>query len=116
MSRDTDVSAFRHLMRVRLGVKGPKGQLLRCSKREGGGTYWKVKLDSGEWVWPDGIIIDGPGDRVGTCAECGLPFMSPSPVPPICGVCDEKLFGTQQRASEPAEYQGARARGPSRRR
>ena len=95
-----DTSAFRHYLRVRLGVTGPKGRLLRCEKRDGG-SYWKVKLDSGEWVWPDGLIVDGPGDRVGTCGDCGLSFMSTGALA-LCPICDEAAFGTASRATEPA--------------
>jgi hypothetical protein len=108
MSRPkVDESAFRHYMRVRMGATGPTGRLLRCARRNGGGHYWKVHLDSGEWVWPDGLVIDGPGDRVAVCAECELPFMTKGDEP-LCAYCDEKLFGTSVRASEPPDDPVAR--------
>lgn len=102
-----DTSAFRHYMRVRMGVSGPTGRLLRCTKRDGGGTYWKVRLDSGEWVWPDRLVLDGPGDRVATCADCGLPFMTNS-AEVLCPYCDEAAFGSKARAAEPTEDATAR--------
>jgi hypothetical protein len=94
-----DESAFRHGTRVRLGATGPKGRLLRCAKRDGTGSYWKVRLDRGDWVWPEGLVLDGPGDRVATCAECALPFLSID-VEVLCPRCDERVHGTAARAAE----------------
>lgn len=115
MSHPTrDESGYRHRMRVRIGVNGTKGVLLQCgpSKRTGL-PYWKVKLSTGEWMWPADLIIDGPGDRVGTCAECGMRFMTETPEP-ICKGCDEKLFGTKQRAQETGLEQRVRWRSEER--
>jgi hypothetical protein len=92
MKRDRDESSYRHYMRVRMGATGPKGRLLKCKKRDGSGYFWKVKLDSGEWVWPDGLVLDGPGDRVATCGDCGIAFMADGRSP-LCPTCDESAFG-----------------------
>src|SRR5690242_104845 len=112
----TNESAFRPNMRVRLGPNGPAGYLRHCEKKDRSGWYWKVKLLTGEWAWPADIHIDGPGDRVSTCRDCGLPFLSVNHGEPLCRYCSEEAFGTQQRAQEPAEYAGLRPHGPSRRR
>lgn len=114
-TRDRDESAYRHYTRVRIGITGPQGRLMRCAKKDGSGHYWKVRLDTGEWMWPADLILDGPGDRVAACAECGMRFMTTEPAV-LCPGCDEKLFGTQQRAEEPDDIQGMRNRGPYRRR
>jgi hypothetical protein len=102
MALEIPRSAFRHLLRVRIGATGPRGRLYKCTTRDGSRRYWKVKLASGAWVWPHGLIIDGLGDHVSTCAECESPFMSKRPEV-LCSTCDELLFGTQQRASEPPD-------------
>lgn len=115
MSGHRDESGFRHLMRVRLGVNGAPGRLLHCEKKDKSGWYWKVKLDTGEWVWPEGLVIDGPGDLLATCQDCRLPFLCKVDAP-LCPYCDEHAHGTQQRADEHQEYAGVRPRGPSRRR
>lgn len=61
-------SCFGHRDRVLVGANRAPGRLMRCeSKKPGGGEYWKVLLDSGEWVWPDRIVLAGEGDRVGIC-------------------------------------------------
>lgn len=93
-------TGYRHLLRVRIGVHGPKGRLTKCARKDGTGFYWKVRLDSGEWVWPADLVIDGPGDGVARCAECEMRFMCTAVVP-LCPGCDEQMFGTQQRAAEP---------------
>lgn len=87
-------SSFRHYMRVRIGVDGPKGRLLRCEKRDHSDFYWRIKLQSGEWVWPDErMILDGPGTHVVTCGDCEIRFMSDGRSP-LCPSCDPKAFGT----------------------
>jgi hypothetical protein len=101
-SRTTD--AFRHGLRVRMGVTGPTGMLLQCEKKDGRGTYWKVRLQSGDWVWPEGLIVDGPGDQVAVCAQCTLPFMTTTRGDGlVCARCDEEIFGTRARAAAPRD-------------
>ena len=92
---------YRHYARVRIGTKdGPKGRLLRCeSKRLKSGHYWKVKLDDGRWVPAVDVILDGPGEKVSTCAECGLRFISEAGGG-LCGYCDNLIFGTQDQTRE----------------
>jgi hypothetical protein len=104
-SRTTDDPRFRHGLRVRVGgATGAKGMLLRCERRDGTGHYWKVRLQSGAWVWPDGLILDGVGDQVAVCEQCGLRFMTTKVGDGLlCARCDEELFGTQTRAVEPRD-------------
>ncbi len=86
-------AGFRHGMRVRIArLDGPKGVLLRCERRDGGGFYWKVRLQSGEWIFPDNLIVDGRGDRVGVCGDCGLRFVNTG-VELICDRCSAEVFG-----------------------
>jgi hypothetical protein len=106
-------SGFKHLLRVRIGANGPTGRLLHIEKKDKSGWYWKVKLDSGEWVWPADLVQDGPGDCVGRCQDCGMRFLSQQPEP-LCPSCSEAAFGTAQRAKEPNDYVGTRWRGPAR--
>lgn len=101
MKPERDESAYRHRARVRIGIDGPKGTLLKCLKKDNSGAfYWRIKLDGvGGWEWPDArMILDGPGDRVTTC-ECGLKFFSDGKSP-LCSYCDALAFGTQARATE----------------
>jgi hypothetical protein len=103
MSPRRDESAFRHGLRVRIGKDGPKGKLLHCEKRDGTGKYWKVRLNSGEWRWPDGIVIDGPGDHfAGHCLDCRLPFIGDSG-DLLCRACQGEMFGETAERSQGAE-------------
>lgn len=94
--RELNTAAFQHYMRVRIGgAGGPLGRLMRCEKKDGSGHYWKVRLDTGEWVWPDAMVLDGPGHYVGHCAECELPMLMEQPNGVgLCRYCDESMFGT----------------------
>jgi hypothetical protein len=101
MSR-RDESGFRHGLRVRVGgAAGPKGVLFECRGRNG--PFWKVRLQGGEWVWPDDLIVDGPGTEVNPCcASCALPFiMRAGSGELICNRCDAEQFGTAVRATDP---------------
>lgn len=109
MKPPLDTSVFRHYTRVRIGATGPKGRLLRCEKRDGSGSYWKVKLDSGEWVWPDDrMLIDGPGERIARCGDCELPFLTDGSSP-LCPLCNEEAFGTRRRQVKPEPTRSIRA-------
>jgi len=91
-----DESAFRHGLRVRIGANGPKGKLFKCQGQRG--PFWKVKLQNGEWVWPDGIVIDGAGTHLQHCLDCRLPFMG-DVGDLLCKPCQDDTFGTdEQRA------------------
>jgi hypothetical protein len=114
MSGQRDTNGYRHGMRVRLGSHGPTGKLLHCEKKDKSGWYWKVKLDSGEWVWPADLHIDGKGALVQHCRECRLPFLGDG-IKDFCYRCDEEMFGVVPAVTERAEYQGTRPRGPARR-
>jgi hypothetical protein len=92
-------SSFRHGLRVRIGgIDGPRGVLLQC----GGGAYWRVKLDrSGDWTYPDRLVVDGVGDVLGaSCAQCELPYKT-TPGNPICDACDEHAHGARDRVDDP---------------
>lgn len=100
-------AGYRHLLRVRLGgPTGPAGKLLECESRTTGRHFWKVRLDNGEWEWPErrgGVVVDGPGDAVNPeCRECGLPFIYRAGSGElICEACNQNIFGGADRASEP---------------
>ncbi len=109
MSR-RDETGFRHGLRVRIGANGPKGKLLQCEKRDNSGKYWRVRLDSGEWVWPDNIVIDGPGDHVERCLECRLEFIG-NVGDLLCTPCQDDRFGTTaQRAVDARDDSFQRSR------
>jgi hypothetical protein len=108
MSRERQTDGFMHGLRVRMGsLTGPKGKLLHCTRRNGDGQYWKVRLESGDWVWPDRLLVDGPGDTETICAECNLPCIVRRG-DRLCARCDEDAFGTRARAAEPADDPAAR--------
>lgn len=95
----TTPAAFRHGLRVRIArLDGPKGVLLRCERKTDGGIYWRVRLQSGAWVFPDDLIVDGRGDRVGVCGDCGLRFVNTGNEL-ICDRCSAEIFGHASRAS-----------------
>jgi hypothetical protein len=94
MSRRSE-SGFRHGLRVRVGAR--KGVLLHCQGRTGDGYYWKIRLQSGLWVWPDDFAVDGPGTVLGdSCAQCGLPYYHRGEEL-ICMPCGEASFGPASR-------------------
>jgi len=95
-------SSYRHGMRVR--INGEKGVLFRCEKRDqSGGVYWKVRLNGGAWVWPDNLVVDWPGDQIGTCGSCELPFYHRAGDGELlCDRCNAEQFGTATRAREDA--------------
>jgi hypothetical protein len=114
MTLTRDESGFRHRLRVRLGPTGPTGRLLHIEKKDKSGWYWKVKLDSGEWVWPADLHVDGQGQLVQHCRECRLPFLGDG-IKDFCYRCNEELFGVVPTVTERSDYQGTRPRGPARR-
>lgn len=106
-ARRTTPSGYRHGLRVRMGSpSGPRGVLLECESRQpGGGKYWKVRLQTGEWIWPTdagGLLVDGAGDAIGTCASCDLRFILPAGSGELlCARCDHEQFGRdRERAAE----------------
>jgi len=108
-------SSFVHLTRVRMGVNGPKGRLMRCDGNRG--VFWKVKLDGcNEWMWPDApgheMIIDGPGAGVARCVDCELSYMTDGKSPK-CPSCDKRSFGKPAEIRRPNAYlAGARMSAP----
>jgi hypothetical protein len=77
--------------------------VLFACRRADGTTYWRVRLQTGEWTWPDHLVVDGVGDTLNPeCASCGLPFvMRCGSGELICARCDAEQFGGAVRANEP---------------
>jgi hypothetical protein len=115
MSGQRDTNGYRHGMRVRLGSHGPTGKLLHCEKKDKSGWYWKVKLDSGEWVWPADLHIDGKGDSSRAARTAGCRFSPPPSASRSAPTATRPAHGTKQRAQEPSDYHGLAPRGPARR-
>jgi hypothetical protein len=93
--------SYKHLMRVRMGPSLAPGVLLLCETRSGD-TYWKVRLDTGAWVAPVGLIVDGPGTTVAPCASCELPFLREAGSGElICPRCHAEQFGEASRVDDP---------------
>jgi len=89
---------YRHGLRVRVGASRQPGVLLRCERRDGTGSYWRIRLQSGQWLWPNecvSLVIDGPGDTVNRCQDCGMLFLTDDPTAPICARCDYEVFGVR---------------------
>jgi uncharacterized Zn finger protein (UPF0148 family) len=77
---------FTHGQRVRVsGFTGPRGVMMHCKR-----TYWKVKLQSGEWVYPNDVVADTDGPFEYRCQECGIPFRTKSQGEPFCPVHDNR--------------------------
>jgi hypothetical protein len=99
-------SCFSHRSRVLVGANRAPGRLMRCeSKQPGKGEYWKVLLDSGEWIWPDNIVLATPGERVGVCEMGEGRFMTDQQGDGLlCPKHDEEAFGTaEDRAIDAAD-------------
>lgn len=92
-------SCFAHYARVLVGANRRPGRLMRCeSKKPGGGEYWKVLLDSGEWVWPDPpLVLATPGTRVAVCEVGEGQFMTDQIGEGLlCPKHDGEMFGTPE--------------------
>jgi hypothetical protein len=94
--------SYRHGMRVR--VRGQKGVLFHCEK--GSDRFWRVRLQTipAQWVSPEGLAVDGPGDELASaCASCELPFYRrPGSGELICARCDFEQFGSEEERSRDA--------------
>lgn len=69
-------TCFGHRAKVLVGANRRPGRIMRCESKKTGGEYWKVLLDSGEWVWPENVILATPGATVATCEMGGGRFMT----------------------------------------
>jgi hypothetical protein len=88
-------SCFKHYDRVLVGADRAPGRLLKCEKKDGSGSYFKVKTDGGEWRWPDNIILAGPGRNVGTCEAGEGRFMTDQQGDGLlCPRHNGEIFGT----------------------
>jgi hypothetical protein len=96
--------SFRNGLRVRIGgATGSRGVLRHCESKLNPGTfYWKVRLDNGQWVWPDGLVVDGPGDEVALmCGRCELPYLRVRGGGElICRPCSDEQFGPADRQDD----------------
>lgn len=98
---------FRHGMRVR--IDGARGVLWGCLSRfPGGATNWRVRLLTGKWVEPVGIIVDRivddpPGELApDDCASCRLPFYrGVGSDDLLCDRCNAEQFGAATREPDP---------------
>lgn len=105
-------SCFKHYDRVLVGADKAKGRLLKCEKRDGGGSYYKVKTDGGEWRWPDVLILDGPGAHVGICEAGEGRFMTDQIGDGLlCPLHNAEMFGTTADHAADAEADRYRRKG-----
>lgn len=106
-------SCFTHYARVLVGANRRPGRLMRCeSKKPGGGEYWKVLLDAGEWLWPDNLILATPGANVATCEAGGGRFLTDKIGDGLlCPKHDAEIFGTVADHALDAEGDRFRPRG-----
>ena len=102
--------SFRHGDRVRVGgFQGPAGVLYRCEKRDRSGHYFKVNLASGQWVWPDRLVVDSRGIYTERCRECDGEFHTDRLGEPLCPNCDRR--GRPNQDTEHTRKIGATLRG-----
>ena len=89
-------SCFLHRDRVLVGANRRPGRLMRCeSKKAGGGEYWKVLLETGEWLWPDNLLLATKGARVAVCEIGGGRFLTDEEGDGLlCPRHDGEQFGT----------------------
>jgi hypothetical protein len=104
-----------HRYRVTIDHGGPAGVLLRCVSERTRGVYWKVKLDSGEWVWPDRVVAESTGPCIARCVECELDYRGDSPAAgglcPNCVRALDRQYGpAHDRGAGPAHGFGRRYR------
>ncbi len=112
-------SCFKHYDRVLVGADREKGRLLKCEKKDGSGSYFKVKTDAGAWRWPDVLVLDGPGANVATCEAGEGRFMTDQIGDGLlCPKHNGEIFGTPEDhaldAADPVRPRGnshKRARG-----
>ena len=111
-SRPPVPSCFKHYDRVLVGARREKGRLLHCEKRDGSGKFWKVKTDAGVWLWPDVLILDGPGPNVAICEAGGGRFATDQHGDGLlCPKHSGEIFGTPEDHARDAEADKYRPRG-----
>jgi hypothetical protein len=64
---------------------GVPGIVYRCRGQRG--PYFKARLQTGEWVWPDQVIAQSSGPYLRTCGECGIDFRSEAANSHTCPNC-----------------------------
>ncbi len=107
-------SCFGHYDRVLVGADRAPGRLLKCEKKDGSGSYFKVKTDAGEWRWPDVLILDGPnaGTNIATCEAGGGRFMTDQIGDGLlCRRHEGQIFGTPEDHALDAADDRTRPRG-----
>lgn len=66
--------------RVQHRTSGTKGTVIKCryrAPREG--TYFRVRLVTGVWVWPEQVIAESEGPYLTTCIECAIGMRTKAP-------------------------------------
>ncbi len=92
-----------HGDRVRVGTyDGRLGTVIRCRKKNGSSHYFKIKLDDGEWLWPDHVVADSRGQYDCTCRECEIPFKSDDIGEIFCPNCTRRQNAELQAAGREA--------------
>jgi DNA-directed RNA polymerase subunit RPC12/RpoP len=103
-----------HGYRVTLGHGGPAGVLNHCLSKTTLRRYWKVKLDSGAWVWPDDVVAESEGPCVARCVECELEYRGATPQSGgLCPNCAHALLARERPDHDPdadPSHQFGRAR------
>lgn len=76
---------------------GVTGIVLTCRRKDGQGTYLKVKLTDGRWVWPNEVIAESSGTYTARCGECVIEFLTDAPNASTCPNC----VARERRAQRP---------------
>ncbi len=105
-------SCFKHYDRVLVGADRAPGRLLKCEKKDGSGSYFKVKTDGGEWRWPDVMILAGEGSNVATC-EAGAGRFLTNEIGDglLCPRHSAEIYGTPEDHARDAAADRTRPRG-----
>ena len=74
---------------------GVKGLVHQCRTRSGG-TYLKVRLVTGEWVWPNEVIAESSGAYAAWCGECGIEYRTDAPNSHTCPNCVAREIRNQR--------------------
>jgi hypothetical protein len=82
MPRDRYTGRDGDRVQTRAGVTGV---VFRCRGRRG--PYFKAKLRTGEWVWPDQVIAESSGTYAARCGECCIDFRSQAANSHTCPNC-----------------------------
>jgi hypothetical protein len=90
-------------LRVTFGHGREAGTLFLCKHR-----FWKVRMDAGDWRWPDGIVVESTGAHVRVCQECELEFRTDVRNEVFCVPCDRRMDRRQATDARPSHAFGMR--------